>query len=92
MHRLFGLILTVICVNAVQNEDDLQAAYTSAITAAENTPMIESGGPIDYDFTDGRATNYAYNQNGACGFGDINADESLGSPLHIMAIPDCAPM
>ncbi len=64
---------------AVQNEADLQLAYTSAIMAAEETPRAESGSPIDYKFAEGRATNYAYNQNGACGFGDINKDESLGN-------------
>ena len=90
--KRFGLIaLQICCVLAVQNEADLQSAYTSAITAAQETPTIQSGGPIDLEFTDGRATNYFYNQNGACGFSDINADESLGSPLYIMAIPDCAP-
>lgn len=54
IHSVFTL-LSLVCVIAVQNEADLQAAYTSAIMAAEDTPMIESGGPIDYDFSDGRA-------------------------------------
>ena len=44
---------------AVQNEADLQFECTSAITAAEANPSLESGSPIDYDFTPGRATNYA---------------------------------
>ncbi len=44
---------------AVQNEADLQLAYTSAIIAAQDTPRTEAGSPIDYKFAEGRATNYA---------------------------------
>lgn len=40
-------------------------------------------------FQPGRATNYAYSD-GACGYKDVYKDESLGDPLHIMAISDCS--
>lgn len=77
--------------HAVINEAELQLAYTSAIIAAEQNPQVESGEPIDYEFTIGRATNYAYNNNGACGFGPIFPDEGpLSDPLYILAIPTCA--
>jgi hypothetical protein len=56
---LYILFLYIKSATAVQNEADLQFAYTSAIDAAEQTPRSESGSPIDYDFTIGRATNYA---------------------------------
>lgn len=57
----FGVILSVLFFQgtAVQNEADLQLAYTSAIIAAQETPRTESGSPIDYKFAEGRATNYA---------------------------------
>ena len=52
-------MLSCYAANAVQNEADLQEVYTSAITRAQETPRLESGSPIEYEFTDGRATNYA---------------------------------
>ena len=54
-----AIILLLQGASAVQNEADLQFAYTSAIMAAEETPRLEAGAPVDYDFTIGRATNYA---------------------------------
>lgn len=44
---------------------------------------------VGQEFKAGRATNYAY-FNGACGFSWVYPDESLGSPLHVMAIADCS--
>lgn len=60
------LMMPILGIMSIVNEADLQMAYTSAITAAEATPRVESGGPIDYEFSKGRATNYVYNNNGAC--------------------------
>ena len=74
---------------ALNSESNLQDAWLSAITGQSH---IESGGPISYDFAQGRATNYAYNQAGSCGYGPIFPDESLGEPLGILAIPDCSPL
>lgn len=74
---------------ALNSESNLQNSWLQQITGVSH---IESGGPISYDFTQGRATNYEYNQAGACGYGPIFPDESLGDPLSILAIPDCSPL
>lgn len=91
MYTCLLCVLFLAACTAVPNEADLQTAWTSAISAAEENPSVESGGPIDYDFSIGRATNYVYNNNGACGFGPIFPDEGpLSNPLYVLAIPDCA--
>ena len=87
--RICWLLITAAGCSCLNSESGLQDAWLAAITGKSH---IESGGPISYDFTQGRATNYAYNQAGSCGYGPIFEDESLGQPLHVLAIPDCSPL
>ena len=84
-------LLHVASSLALQSESDLQNAWLTTVSG-QSTSYIESAGPVSRDFTQGRATNYAYNQAGSCGYGAIFPDESLGSPLDILAIPDCSPL
>ena len=86
---ILGAVAFAVSAYALNSESSLQHSWLQQITGVSH---IESGGPISYDYTQGRATNYAYNQAGACGYGPIFPDESLGDPLSILAIPDCSPL
>ncbi len=61
---LFWLVPHVVGCLALNSQSDLETAWLSTITGQSH---IESSGPISYDFAQGRATNYAYNQAGSCG-------------------------
>lgn len=58
------LVPYVVGCLALNSQSDLETAWLSTITGESH---IESSGPISYDFAQGRATNYAYNQAGSCG-------------------------
>ena len=58
------LVPHVVGCLALNSQSDLETAWLSTITGQSH---IESSGPISYDFAQGRATNYAYNQAGSCG-------------------------
>lgn len=86
---VLAVVAFAVAANALNSESNLQDSWLQQITGVSHT---ESSGAISYDFTQGRATNYQYNQAGACGYGPIFPDESLGNPLYILAIPDCSPL
>ena len=64
MRRTLLLLLNAVACLALNSQGDLENAWLSQITGQSH---IESSGPISYDFAQGRATNYAYNQAGSCG-------------------------
>ena len=76
---------TSLAINSVESLTNSWLGYLNDVS-------VESSGPLNFSFQDGRCTNYAYNQMGSCGFGPIFPDESLGNPLSILAIPNCAPV
>lgn len=85
-------LLHVASCLALQSESNLQNSWLTS-TKIPGQSSIESDSPMSYDFAQGRATNYAYNQAGSCGYGPIFPDEGpLSSPLSILAIPDCSPL
>ena len=61
---LCWLVLYVVNCLALNTQSNLESAWLSTITGQSH---IETSGPISYDFAQGRATNYAYNQAGSCG-------------------------
>lgn len=62
-------------------------AYMSCVLAYLGSMLVLG---LAADFQTGRASHYVYNNGGSCSYGPIFASESLGDPLHILAIADCS--